>query len=163
LRCAGVELYLWSPLRDGPWPPEIGGLIIGGGYPELWAAALSERRQLLQDMRQRIAKGLPVYAECGGLMFLGERLITADGKPWPLVGALPLVTRMTQRLTLGYRRVVATQDTCFVRRGQAFTGHEFHYPRWFMANPSPFMPWRRCMRLISTAIGGVTPHRCNGF
>jgi cobyrinic acid a,c-diamide synthase len=137
LRCAGVELYLWSPLRDGPLPPEVGGLIIGGGYPELWAAALSERRQLLQDMRQRIAKGLPVYAECGGLMFLGETLMTADGKPWPLVGALPLVTRMTQRLTLGYRRVVATQDTCFVQRGQAFTGHEFHYSQVVHGEPQP--------------------------
>lgn len=137
LRCAGVELYFWSPLRDGPLPPEVGGLILGGGYPELWATALSERREILQNLRQRISRGLPVYGECGGLMVLGETLITADGTPWPLVGALPLVTRMTQRLTLGYRQVVATQDTCFVQKGQTLTGHEFHYSQVVGGEPQP--------------------------
>ncbi|APB34432.1 cobyrinic acid a,c-diamide synthase [Gloeomargarita lithophora Alchichica-D10] len=127
LRCAGVELYFWSPLRSAPLPTEIQGLILGGGYPELWAEPLSQRQDVLQNLRQRIRQGLAVYAECGGLMFLGETLITSDGTAWPLVGAIPLVTRMMPRLTLGYREIIATLDTCFVAQGQGVTGHEFHY------------------------------------
>ncbi len=127
LRAAGVGLYFWSPLRDAPLSPEVGGLILGGGYPELWAETLSQRQDVLQNLRQRITQGLPVYAECGGLMFLGKTLITLEGTSWPLVGAMPLVTQMTQRLTLGYRQIKATADTCFVSQGEVITGHEFHY------------------------------------
>ncbi|WP_448380304.1 cobyrinate a,c-diamide synthase [Gloeomargarita sp.] len=137
LQCAGVELYWWSPLRDGPLPPEVGGLILGGGYPELWAAALSQRQEIVHDLRRRVRRGLPVYAECGGLMVLGEAFIAADGQLWPLVGVLPVVTRMTQRLTLGYRQVVAPQDTCFVQKGQTLTGHEFHYSQVVGGEPQP--------------------------
>lgn len=137
LRAAGVGLYFWSPLRDAPLPGEIGGLILGGGYPELWAQALSQRQDVWENLRQRITQGLPVYAECGGLMFLGKELVTPDGTPWPLVGAMPLVTQMTQRLTLGYRQVTATADTCFLAQGQTLTGHEFHYSQVVNAHPQP--------------------------
>ncbi len=137
LRAAGVGLYFWSPLRDAPLPGEIQGLIQGGGYPELWAEALSQRQDVLQNLRQRITQGLPVYAECGGLMFLGKELMTPDGTPWPLVGAMPLATQMTQRLTLGYRTVTATADTSFMTQGQTLTGHEFHYSQVVNAAPQP--------------------------
>ncbi|MEN9217898.1 MAG: cobyrinate a,c-diamide synthase [Gloeomargarita sp. DG_2_bins_126] len=135
LRDAGVELYFWSPLHDAPLPAEIQGLILGGGYPELWAAALSERRAVVENLRQRIRQGLPVYAECGGLMFLGERVITPAGTAWPMVGAIPVVTTMTPQLTLGYRHLTAAQNTCFISPGQRVTGHEFHYSQ--IVSPHP--------------------------
>ncbi|MEN9217286.1 MAG: cobyrinate a,c-diamide synthase [Gloeomargarita sp. HHBFW_bins_162] len=140
LRDAGVTLYFWSPLRDEILPPEIHGLILGGGYPELWAEALSQRLEIRQNLYWRIAQGLPVYAECGGLMFLGEKFITQDGTDWPLVGVIPVSTTMTQRLTLGYRQFTAEQDTCFIRQGQTMTGHEFHYSQ--ILNPNPNMIYR---------------------
>ncbi|MCS7225409.1 MAG: cobyrinate a,c-diamide synthase [Gloeomargarita sp. SKYB31] len=137
LRAAGVTLAGWSPLRDGRLPDNIHGLLLGGGYPELWAAALSQQLDVLHDLRRRIAQGLPVYAECGGLMFLGEQLTDLAGQTWPMVGALPLATVMTQRLTLGYRRVPASQDTCFIAQGETLVGHEFHYSQIRGVNAQP--------------------------
>ncbi|MCS6781709.1 MAG: cobyrinate a,c-diamide synthase [Gloeomargarita sp. SKYBB_i_bin120] len=138
LEVAGVALHFWSPLRDGPLPHTIHGLLLGGGYPELHAEPLSQRSDLWRDLRQRIAHGLPVYAECGGLMVLGEALIDQAGQAWPMARVLPLTTAMTGRLTLGYRCVQATQDTCFVRQGQTLTGHEFHYSQVVGGEPQPY-------------------------
>ncbi|MEN9247604.1 MAG: cobyrinate a,c-diamide synthase [Gloeomargarita sp. GMQP_bins_120] len=127
LQAAGVTLRFWSPLQDGPLPPDVHGLLLGGGYPELYAQALSSQRDVCCDLRRRIAQGLPVYGECGGLMVLGQSLTDLSGRTWPMVGALPITTAMTQRLTLGYRRVPVNRDTCFVSRGETLVGHEFHY------------------------------------
>lgn len=119
LREAGAELVEFSPLHD-PALPDVDGLYLGGGYPE-------EHRERLSanvGIREAILRfpGV-IYAECGGLMFLGERLDDA-----PMCGRLPVTTRMTGRLrTLGYREVVTTQDTPLGPAGTAFRGHEFHY------------------------------------
>ncbi len=124
---AGAELVPFSPLAD-PLPGGLDGVILGGGYPEEHAAELAERADLRRELREFAASGRPVYGECGGLMFLGESLEDGDGRRWPMVGALPLRTRMEPRLrALGYREVTARLDTPFGPAGIRFRGHEFHY------------------------------------
>lgn len=116
---AGAELVFFSPLADRALPP-VDGLYLGGGYPEAHAAELSANTA----MRAAIgAFAGPIYAECGGLMYLGE---TLDGAP--MCGVLPVRTRMGERLrALGYREVVTTRDTVLGPAGTRFRGHEFHY------------------------------------
>jgi len=117
---AGAELVPFSPLRDPGLPEGLDGLLLGGGYPEAHAAALSANAGMIAAIR---AFDGPIYAECGGLMYLGESL---DGVP--LVGRLPLRTRMGPRLrALGYREVRTLRDTLLGPAGTVFRGHEFRY------------------------------------
>ncbi|HEV8439852.1 MAG TPA: cobyrinate a,c-diamide synthase [Methylomirabilota bacterium] len=126
LERAGARLVFWSPLRDRV-PPEADGLYLGGGYPELHGRALSENRSMRQAMRRFAESGRPVYAECGGLMYLAESLIDADGAAWPMVGVLPAtVTMERQRLRIGYREVEITTASPLGPAGTRARGHEFH-------------------------------------
>lgn len=119
LAAAGAELVAFSPLADSALP-DVDGLYLGGGYPEAHAATLAANTALRGAIRG--FEG-PIYAECGGLMFLGEALDDA-----PMCGVLPLRTRMGERLrALGYREVVTTRDTVLGPAGTRFRGHEFHY------------------------------------
>lgn len=124
LREAGAELVPFSPLADAALPAELDGLYLGGGYPEAHAATLEANASIRDAIR---AFPGVVYAECGGLMFLGEAL--DDGAvSRPMCGVLPLRTTMGDRLrALGYREVVTTRDTVLGPAGTAFRGHEFHY------------------------------------
>lgn len=122
----GAELVPWSPLGDATLPQNLDGLYLGGGFPELFAAALAQNQPLREDLCQRLATGLPALAECGGLMYLARSLTDLDGHSWPMVGALPTATTMTERLTLGYRRVTACQDSILMPQGSEIWGHEFH-------------------------------------
>jgi len=125
-RC-GAELVFFSPMKDDL--PDVDGLYIGGGYPELHAAALeaaSARRQILRASED----GMPIYAECGGLMYLGERLV-AEAGTYEMVGALPGSTIMTKRLVaLGYAKAEVVGDNPLAALGQTLRGHEFHYSRF---------------------------------
>ena len=76
------------------------------------------------------ANGMPVYAECGGLMALTEYLVDLDGKRYPMIGLLPGHTQMVKRLSMGYREVVAVQDSPVLEAGNTARGHEFHYSDW---------------------------------
>ncbi len=128
LQAWGAELVPFSPLTDEALPGSIGGVYIGGGFPEMFARELSENRPMLDSMRQALALKLPVYAECGGLMYLGSSLSDLDGTDYSMVGAIPVVTSMNnRRLTLGYREVEACEDTPLLKRGQRVRGHEFHW------------------------------------
>ena len=116
---AGAELVRFSPLRDRRLP-DVHGLYLGGGYPELHAETLSCNTTLLDDLRRFTG---PVYAECGGLMLAGEAL---DGLP--MAGLLPVRTVMRDRLvSLGYREVTTVVDTILGPAGTVFRGHEFHH------------------------------------
>ncbi len=127
LRAAGATLVPFSPLRDARLP-DAHLLYFGGGFPELFAAQLGRNRTMLEDVRAFIARGLPVYAECGGLMYLGQSIETFDGSVVGLVGVLPLTTSMAPRkLTLGYVQVTTQRDTILAPSGTTFRGHEFHY------------------------------------
>lgn len=117
---AGAELVPFTPLGDRTLPPGLDGLYLGGGYPEAHAEALAANAEMRAAIRA--FDGL-IYAECGGLMYLGEAL---DGHP--MCGLLPLRTRMSGRLrALGYREVTTLRDTPLGPAGTVFRGHEFHY------------------------------------
>jgi len=127
---AGAEIVPFSPLADKSLPPDINALYIGGGYPELYVAQLAENNTLLKEMQERIAQGLPTYAECGGLMLLTEAFMNKNETKYSLIGAIPGTTRMVDRLTMGYREVTATHDTLLLLAGETVRGHEFHYSTW---------------------------------
>jgi cobyrinic acid a,c-diamide synthase len=115
-------------MRDSALPPGIGGLILGGGYPEEHAAALAANPGMRAAVRAVADRGLAVYAECGGLMYLGQTLETRAGEVQPMCGVLPLRTRLLPRLkTLGYVEVETTATGPLGPAGTRLRGHEFHY------------------------------------
>jgi cobyrinic acid a,c-diamide synthase len=126
LQQLGAELVFWSPLSDRTLPEKVHGLYFGGGFPEVFAAALSQNQTARAAVRSAIAAGMPTYAECGGLMYLAEQLVDFDDQAWDMVGVLPTTTQMEKRLTLGYRRAVAQQDSPLMQSGTTVWGHEFH-------------------------------------
>ena len=122
---AGAELIPFSPLRDHA-VPDAGGLLIGGGYPEAHAAALSANAGMRASVRAFARSGRPVVAECGGLMYLGEDLETGD-TGYPMCGVIPYRTRMAGRLTLGYREAEVLVASPLAVSGAQVRAHEFHY------------------------------------
>jgi cobyrinic acid a,c-diamide synthase len=125
LRDAGAELVPYSPLRD-PFP-RVDAAFIGGGYPELHAAALEANATARTGLRQAIAAGMPVYAECGGLMYLSEALRTREGTH-AMVGAVPATSTLSDRRSaLRYVEASVLRDGPLFVRGEAVRGHEFHY------------------------------------
>jgi cobyrinic acid a,c-diamide synthase len=98
LRSHGVELVEFSPLHDAKLPPDLDGLIIGGGFPEVFADELSENQMIRSDVHSAIADGLACYAECGGLMWLAEEIVSQSGERFPMVGAVPGAVEMTPGL-----------------------------------------------------------------
>jgi cobyrinic acid a,c-diamide synthase len=125
LEAAGAELVFWSPLHDRAVPP-VDGLYFGGGYPELHAHALADNRGVLKAVAELAGAGRPIYAECGGLMYLAETLEDMQGVPHRMAGVLPGAVTMRASLTLGYREVRFTADTPLGPRGTVARGHEFH-------------------------------------
>lgn len=126
LRSAGFELVEWSPLNDAKLPDNIQGLYFGGGFPEVFAAALSDNQVGRDAVKAAIVTGMPTYAECGGLMYLCDLIIDFEAKPYPMAGILPTTAQMDKRLTLGYRQATAQQSTPLVKVGETIWGHEFH-------------------------------------
>ncbi|BAS58472.1 MULTISPECIES: cobyrinate a,c-diamide synthase [Leptolyngbya] len=125
LRQAGAELIEWSPLRD-TFPNDVDGLYFGGGFPEMFAETLSENHATRHAIRAAIQSGMPTYAECGGLMYLSEKIIDFSEQAFSMVGAIPTTTVMRSRLTLGYRKATALQTTPIVKKDETLHGHEFH-------------------------------------
>ncbi|MFF4215995.1 cobyrinate a,c-diamide synthase [Streptomyces nondiastaticus] len=121
LQAAGAEVAPFDPLRDESLPDHTAALVIGGGFPEIYAPELSANEPLRKQVAALAASGAPVIAECAGLLYLSRSL---DGKP--MCGVLPADARMSGRLTLGYREAVAIADTPLARAGTRVRGHEFH-------------------------------------
>jgi len=118
----GAVLARFSPVRDAALPP-ADALLIGGGFPESRAAEIAANSPMRDAVRDFSASGRPVFAECGGLMFLAEKLVGADGASHPMCGVVPGAVRMTGRLQhFGY-------SLCRWR-GRELRGHEFHYSQW---------------------------------
>jgi cobyrinic acid a,c-diamide synthase len=127
LRAAGATLVFWSP-ETAVEMPAVDGLYFGGGYPELRARALSANAAVRRGVSKFIESGGPVYAECGGLMYLAEALEDLDGVTHDMVGVLPASVRMRPRkLSLGYASVTTTAPTALGAAGTTARGHEFHY------------------------------------
>lgn len=126
LTALGGELVFWSPLDDTAIPNDINGLYFGGGFPEVFAQQLASNQKVLGQLKQIIEMGIPTYAECGGLMYLCEELIDLEAERWSMVGTIPSTVTMESKLTLGYRRAIALQNSSLVTTHQTTMGHEFH-------------------------------------
>jgi cobyrinic acid a,c-diamide synthase len=128
LESLGAELSFFSPLRSKSLPKHAQGLLIGGGFPESFAARLAANASLRKAVKAQIAQGLPVWAECGGLMWLCKRLQDLKGKAHPMVGSLPATVRMTGKLQhFGYTQMLARRGHPFLKPGRRLKGHEFHH------------------------------------
>jgi cobyrinic acid a,c-diamide synthase len=122
LVATGAEPVPFDPRTDLALPDGVAGLIAGGGFPEVHAGDLAANEPLLADLRRHAAAGLPMWAECGGLLWLTERL-----DDLPMAGLIPATARMTSKLTLGYRTAVAVEPSPVGPAGAELRGHEFHY------------------------------------
>ena len=126
----GAELVYFSPLNDACLPPDIDAIYIGGGYPEVFSRELSENKSMLQELKTAAVWGLPIFAECGGLMYLTDGIEDAEGHFNPMVGAFNCKVQMTGRLQrFGY---------CNVSYNESVTrAHEFHRSRIIPAAEEP--------------------------
>ena len=123
----GADLCFFSPVRDSLLPPDLSGLYLGGGYPELFARELGENHSLKVEILAAAQGGMPIFAECGGFMYL-TRSIEVEHRDYPMVGLYPFRTRMlSHRKALGYREVVLKKDSLLGPKGLRARGHEFHY------------------------------------
>ena len=130
LRAAGAELVYVSPLADTTIPTTLDGLYLGGGYPEIFAEELVQNHVFLESLREFVASGRPIYAECGGVMYLAEELTTLDGRRHAMASVLPLAIEMLNRLDgFGYTEVELLDDCLIGERGKRLRGHSFHYSR----------------------------------
>ncbi|MFE2067512.1 cobyrinate a,c-diamide synthase [Streptomyces sp. NPDC059467] len=142
LVAAGAEVVVFDPVRDERLPEGTRGLVIGGGFPEVYGGELSANEALRKEIAALAERGAPVAAECAGLLYLCREL---DGLP--MCGVLDARARMSERLTLGYRDAVAVGDSVLAVAGTRMRGHEFHRtvvepgagaaPAWGVRTPRP--------------------------
>lgn len=126
LKELGAELVYFSPVNDACLP-ECDGLVLGGGYPELYAQQLAANKTMLADIRNAIVNGMPCFAECGGFMYLLERY-RDNSSVYEWVGAIEGESALTSRLTrFGYVQLTAQEDNVLCQAGEKINGHEFHY------------------------------------
>jgi cobyrinic acid a,c-diamide synthase len=131
LRLAGAEIVPFSPLDDRQLPEGTAGVYIGGGFPELYAAGLAANITMRASVRGAVSRGVPCYAECGGLMYLTSALVDTAGERHAMVGLLPGDATMRGKSPrLGYVTIDAMRDTLLLRAGETVRGHEFHYSVW---------------------------------
>jgi cobyrinic acid a,c-diamide synthase len=134
---AGAEVSTVDPLRDTALPPGTRALVVGGGFPEVYASELAANEPLRSSVRALAASGAPIAAECAGLLWLCNSL---DGAP--MCGVLDADAVMTDRLTLGYRDAVARTGSWLGPAGTRVTGHEFHRTAVSGVAGSPAWAWR---------------------
>jgi len=124
LRQQGAEIVSFSPLHDNKVPENVDGLILGGGFPEVFAEKISANKSMLSSIKKTVESGIPTYAECGGLMVLAEALKLKSGQSLAMAGVVPGMVEMTKRLQyFGYCKIDLPNS------GEV-RGHEFHYSRW---------------------------------
>ncbi len=124
----GAELVPFSPLSDPALPEKADGLLLFGGYPEEFPAALAENAPMRSAIRAAVQGGLPTYAECGGFMYLLETLRDRAGNAWPMAGALPGGSEMKGKLVrFGYNTLTSKGDNLLFPAGGTIRAHEFHY------------------------------------
>lgn len=133
LRAAGAECVFFSPLADAALPAAQ-GLYLPGGYPELYAEALSRNAPMRRAVAAAVRAGAPTVAECGGFLYLGQALADEKGQSWPMAGVLPGEGFAARGLVrFGYAHVTAEADSLLFRRGEAVPVHEFHH--WDSTDP----------------------------
>lgn len=154
LRELGAELVEFSPLAD-PALPEVDGLYLGGGFPELYAADLAANEALKAAIRRAVRAGMPVYAECGGLMYLAGAIRDFTGETHPMVGILKGVATMGgRRVRLGYLEVETLRPSVIGPAGRRLRGHEFH------ASDFPAPPPHRALYRVLNQPGRLEGWAC---
>lgn len=154
LRQKGADVVFFSPLKDVSLPV-ADGLILGGGFPEMFAKELYENESMRASIKAAAERGMPIYAECGGFMYLMRRMTDFEGNAFPMLGVIPGEVVMNRKLqTVGYVSAEMMEDTVLGPKGTTLRGHEFHfssecepkagedYPRAFIfrrtRNPKPY-------------------------
>jgi len=141
LQSQGATLVPFSPLRDRSIPENVDGLIFGGGFPEMFLETLTDNISMKESIRQAAAEGMPLYAECGGLMYLCRELRGFDGRVYPMVGVVPAVTEMQECLQrVGYVTATARRDSVIATSAMQLRGHEFHFSKLVPDDADTF-PW----------------------
>jgi cobyrinic acid a,c-diamide synthase len=152
LESKGCTPVFFSPLRDKSLPENVAGLYLGGGYPEVYAETLSANSSMLRDIHSFSASGRPVYAECGGLIYLSQG-VEQEGRQYPFVGALPVRAKLLKtHKALGYVEVTLRQDSLFGAAGSVFRGHEFHYSE-LTGSPDGIEGWESVYQLTQNRSG----------
>ncbi len=124
----GAKIVFFSPLTDRSLPENLDGLIFGGGYPELHAPKLSANQPFLDSLRAAAKREVPIYAECGGFLYLQEALSPSESRSYPMAGLLSGEGRMTDKLTrFGYLTLKAQVKNLLCEKGETINAHEFHY------------------------------------
>lgn len=142
LKELGAEIVFFSPLHDQKIP-DVQGLIFGGGFPEMFAKELSGNQSMQRSIYELAEKGLPIYAECGGLMYLTKSLKDFSENVFNMVGLIPAVCQMHDKLqTVGYIEAEALNDSILCRKGTTIHGHEFHFSSMSIdENLENIFPW----------------------
>ncbi len=139
LELYGAELVYFSPLYDKYLPADIDGLYIGGGFPELHAALLASNTTMKESIRKAHKRGVGIYGECGGMMYLLEQLVDFKKETHEMCGILKGMTKMEdKRQGLGYITVQAIHDTLLCKKGDVFKAHEFHWSSLHVPDNTPF-------------------------
>lgn len=162
----GGELVYFSPIHDRSLPEQLDGLILGGGYPELYCEALSLNESMREAVKKAADGGLPVLGECGGYLYLLEELEAEDGRIWPMTGVLKgKGYKKGKNSRFGYIGVEAEKDSLYLKPGEQIRGHEFHYwdcevleEEWVMRAKKPVgnRSWP-CIRIKNQVMAGF-PH-----
>ena len=128
LKLMGADIVYFSPLRDERIPDNVHGIILGGGYPELYAEKLSLNKRMLESIKYAVDNGLPCLAECGGFMYLHEFMEDDKSKPYSMVGLIKGSAYKTPKLNrFGYINLTSLEDNFMCKKGEEIVGHEFHY------------------------------------
>jgi cobyrinic acid a,c-diamide synthase len=126
LEAYGAEVKGFSPIHDKELPADIGGLYIGGGFPEMLPKELEANKHLRGVIKKAAEEGMPIYAECAGLMYLTDSITDFNGNSYDMAGVLNGKTLMTKKTLVTYSLAEATRDTLLCRAGSQLRGHEFH-------------------------------------
>ena len=130
LKTEGADIVWFSPMKDRLLPDQTCGVYLGGGYPEMHLKALSGNARMRDAIRNAASSGMPIYAECGGLMYLGKAIKDLSGKAFPMAGVFPWTSAMSAKdKVLGYRDVLAGRGCPFLGKGGRIRGHEYHYSK----------------------------------
>jgi cobyrinic acid a,c-diamide synthase len=155
LKNLGAEIVSFSPIKDTELP-QVDGLLFGGGFPEMFVNELSDNHSMRQSIWQACQKGMPVYAECGGFMYLTKQIIDFTGQHYDMVGAIPAVCNMESKLqTVGYVEATALADSILCTAGDILRGHEFHFSQMTNDDSSESFPWAFTFK--KTRTGEVYP------
>lgn len=157
LRDLGVKLVYFSPLREETLP-DCDCIYIGGGFPEVFAEQLEANEKLRKALKLAHENGIPIYAECGGLMYLGERLVDLKGESFEMVGVFEGESRMTSGLKrFGYCYGEALEDTILTKKGTVLRGHEFHHSEFFSTEKAVYrMKKNKVDHASKTWLGGYS-------